>query len=198
MKVVLTQDWKEVDRILGSAAPRFKAAAERAVLLEAHLLRGHMTTNIATGGGHAGKPFAPLSETTLIVRRFRGFGGGKPLIVSGALRASISVQKKGGGIFVGVKRSSKGGVKVAELHEFGGGPWTKPMTARQRRFLAAAFRAAGKPFGTGGAGGGVIRWKIPARPFIGPVIERFGKHEDIRKRFFHNVAKDMGGDLGSA
>lgn len=46
-------------------------------------------------------------------------------------------------------------------------------------------------------GGKTISITIPARPFIGPVLERDAKPEEVRKRFWQRVAKGMGGDLGT-
>ena len=196
MSFELHGDWKEASRILEHADSRFHDAANKALMMEAHAIRGHIIKNLTTGGQHAGKPFAPPSQLTLVVRKFTGFGGSKPLMVTGALRSSVTVMKDGGGVFVGVKRGGKGGTNFASLHEFGGGPWQRPMTDKQRRFLAAAFAQAGIPFGQGAGGGGVIRTKIPARPFIGPVIEKFAKSEDVQKRFWENVSRLMNGDLG--
>jgi hypothetical protein len=201
VKVELFGAWAKTSHILASVDTRFQKAVRVAMLQEANAVRGHIVRNISTGGVHAGKPFAPLSPNTLIIRSFKGFGGSKPLMVTGALRSSVSVvEMAGGAVFVGVKRRSgagKGGVNLAELHEFGGGPWTRPMTPKQRRFLAAAFAKAGKSFGGKGSGTpGMITTKIPARPFVRPVVERFGKPQDVAKRFWATVAQQMGGDLG--
>lgn len=46
----------------------------------------------------------------------------------------------------------------------------------------------------GKAKGGVIR--IPARPFIRPTLEAYGRPADVRARFYQRVAKAMGGDIG--
>lgn len=194
--VQLTGQWQKAGNILGKLDSRFEAAAMKAVLKEAHFIRMKVILNIADGGATAGKPFAPLSPLTLVIRRFRGFGGGKPLIVTGALRGSAVVMKLGGGaVAVGMKRASAGGVNLALLHEEGSDT-TRKMTAKQRRFLAAAFRSAGLRFGDGGGGGGMLRIRIPARPYFGPVVEKFAKGEDVRARFWKNVSADLNGDLG--
>ncbi len=199
VKVRVSPEWKEAIRILGDAAPRFKSAAYKATLQEAQEFRGHVIKNFTTGGAHADKPFKPLSAATMIIRRFRGFGGSKILMVSGTLRNSVVLVNKGGVIFVGVKRASGKGYKIAELHENGGGPFTQPMTPKQRRFLAAAFRSAGQQFGQGGGkGGGVISWRTPARPFMKPTAEKFLKPDDVKRRFWDRVGEMMGGDFGKA
>lgn len=204
IQIKLVGDWSKAARITDSMGARFAKAQERAVLQEAHYLRGQIIKNITSGGALAGAPFAGLSPGTLVVRAFRGFGGTKPLIVTGALRNSVSVVKlSGGAVFVGIRRGAagkggKGGANLAELHEFGGS-WTQRMTAKMRRFLAAAFRKAGRPFGQGkgSKGAGVIVVRIPARPFVGPVVERFARPEDVKERFWKVVAAGMGYDLGT-
>jgi phage gpG-like protein len=200
--VKLVGDWENATRITERMNERFDQAAEKAILQEAHYLRGKMVQNVTTGGNLAGAPFAPLSPMTLAVRQFTGRGGTKPLIVTGALRNAITVIKVNGGVFVGIKRSSKGkggggGANLAELHEFGGGPWTRPMTDKQRRFLAAAARNAGIHFGDPPQGGHALKIRIPARPFIQPVVDQFARGEDVKKRFWNSVARSMGGDFGS-
>lgn len=194
--VRLFGDWAKTATILEHAEDRFAKACERATLKEAHYLRGKMVQNITSGGNLADRPFAPPSPLTLAVRQFRGFGGSKPLMVTGAMRNSITVVKVAGGVFVGIRRASSKGVNIPALMEFGGGPWSRPMTPKQRRFLAAAFKASGMKFGDP-PGGGILKIRIPARPFMGPVIDKFAKSEDVQKRFWANVALEMKGDFGS-
>jgi hypothetical protein len=200
--VKLTGDWAKGTQIMERMNERFEKAAEQAILQEAHYLRGKMVQNLTSGGTLAGAPFAPLSPMTLAVRQFTGRGGTKPLIVTGSMRNAITVVKVAGGVFVGIKRAGKGGpgkggANLAALHEFGGGPWTRPMSDKQRRFLAAAARAAGIPFGDPSKGGHSLTIKIPARPFMQPVIDKFAQGEDVKKRFWNAVARSMGGDFGT-
>lgn len=193
--------WADASRIATTMSEKFGKAAERAVMKEAHRLRGLIIRNITGGGRPAGAPFAELSPLTLVMRKFRrGFGGSKPLIQTAALRNSISVVKVGGGaVFVGVMRkASKKGVNVAELMEFGSKQYSIKMTPKMRRFLMKAFRMAGlvSSGAKGSGGGGMLVIKIPARPFIGPVVDKEAKPADVQRRFWENVAKDMGGDFG--
>ncbi len=197
-------DWSKAGRIVDTMAARFEKAQGVAVLREANAIRGHNVKNITSGGSYAGRPFASLAPGTLVIRAFRGFGGTKPLMVTGGLRNSVSVVKlSGGAVFVGIRRGSagkggKGGANLAELHEYGGS-WTVRMTPKMRRFLAAAFAKSGRKFGgagKGAKGSGVIVIRIPARPYVGPVVERFAQPEDVKKRFWDNVAAGMGYDLG--
>jgi hypothetical protein len=204
IQIKLIGEWQKAARIVETMGPRWEKAQDMAVQREAQFLRRQMVQNLTSGGALAGKPFAPLGQGTLVMRAFRGFGGTKPLIVTGALRNSISVVKLPGGVvFVGVRRGGPGakggksGANIAEIHEFGAS-FTVRMTPKMRRFLAAAYRRAGVPFGRpgGGKGSGVLTIRIPARPFVGPVVDRFAKPEDVQKRFWETVSKAMGYDLG--
>jgi phage gpG-like protein len=206
--IKLLGDWAKTGKIVDTMADRFRAAADKAIMREGHFLRGHMVQNITSGGAAAGAPFAPLSATTLKIRKFRGFGGTKVLMQTGALRGSITVAKVGGGVFVGILRKGgkgKGGrANVAEIHEFGI-TFSMPTTEKQRRFLMVALSGAkgtkgspGKGSGAraSGGGGGSIKVRIPARPFIGPVVDKMAQPEQVRKRFWDFMAKAMGYDLG--
>jgi hypothetical protein len=191
VKIDLKGDWGKASQLVTGMAARFTKAADQALMKEAHLLRGNIIKNLSTGGAHAGKPFAPLSKNTLLIRAFKGFGGSKPLNVTGGLRGSVAVIRMGNAVFVGVKRSGKGGAKLAALHEFGGGPWTRVMTAKQRRFLMAAFKASGAS-GGGAGGGGTITTRIKARPFVGPAVEAFHSPKDVQRRYYQNISAAMG------
>ncbi len=208
-------DWAKAIEIVKRMGPRFRAATQKAMLKEGHYLRGKIIQGI-TSGAPAGKPYAPLSAMTLIIRKFTGRGSGsKPMIASGAFRQSIGVHKiPGGGILVGVLRSAlaKNGKSLAnlgEIHEFGA-TWRHVMSAKQRRFFFAAIKSAGGngvlhgPKLPGGghysgatSGPAAVTVTIPARPTFGPVFEKFAKPEDVKKRFWASVAHDMGGDFGA-
>ena len=201
----LTGDWQKASKLAEGLAGRFQKSVAAALMAEGQYLRGQIVKGIRSGAP-GGKAFAPLSPITLAVRRFRGFGGSKPLIATGSLVGSIVAVRIGGGVFVGISRSakSKGGkglANIGEIHEFGR-TWTQPLSSKARRFLFAALRASGLSQGSGpkakGTSGGAatITITIPARPFIGPVLERDGKPEAVAKRFWERVAQGMGGDLG--
>lgn len=197
----LTGDWAKAAKLASGLSARFQRAVAQATAQEAQQIRGNIVKGI-----RAGKGFAPLSPMTLAIRKAGGFGGSKALIRTGALIGAITAVKVGGGWFVGLLRQakSKGGKSLANvgaIHEFGAS-WTQPFTAKSRRFLFAMLRKAGLSRGgprAGGPGGGggktTLSITIPARPFIGPVVEAAQK--DLAKRFWGRVAKAMGGDLGS-
>lgn len=198
MKVRKYGEWDELRRILDSLPKRLPGAMKYAVNAEAQSLRGHMIKNISSGGTHAGKPFAPLSAATIIIRKFTGFGGTKPLNVTGGLRTQISVVNYAGGVFIGIKRGAphKSGVaNLAFIHEFGA-TINVNKTRKMVRFLAAAFRSAGQSFGSGGSGKATITIRIPPRPFVSPVLEKYAQPDDVVDRFWTRVSARLAGDLG--
>jgi hypothetical protein len=204
-------DWARVAAIVRNMRNKYEASVRRAMLREAHYLRGKMIEGIAQQAP-AGQPFAPLSPMTLAMRQARGFAGSKALIVTGALRRSITVVHVGGGdlggaVFVGVHRQTKGPggksmVNIAEIHEFGRS-WTQPLSAKARRYLFAVMKKAGLLMGPRMKGGGYyssgssskVSINIPARPFVRPVIDKYGKPDDVKRRFVGNVLQGMGGDF---
>ena len=188
--VKLVGDWGKALRICGSMMQKLEQTQKRAVLQEAHFLRGEVVKGIREGAP-GGKEFKPLSPETLAIRKFEGFGGTKPLIRRGDLRNSIVVKSVGDMVFVGVLRTARGKdgqalVNVAETHEFGRGPFVVPITPKSRRFYHAALAKAGLASKGGGHGGGgvaVAIVTIPARPFLTPVFEKFCAPDQIKARF---------------
>jgi phage gpG-like protein len=200
VKVQKLGSWPLARRIL-RGGKRVKAAIDKAVLQEAQFFRTKIVEGLREGAP-GGRAFAPLAPTTLAIRKLRGFGGTKPLIVRGDLRNSITVVKQGETVFVGVLRTAKAGggqslANVAAIHEFGSRPIVLELTPKVRRFLHAAFRAAGLDAPAGDRPStGIAVIKIPARPFLAPVFETFGKPEDVSRRFLARVAENLGGDFG--
>jgi len=201
VKLTKTGDWTAARRILASAPKRLREAQDKAVLQEAQFFRTKIVEGLRSGAP-GGQAFQPLAPTTLAIRRLRGGKGTKPLIHHGDLRNSIAVVREGNGVFVGVLRSAKssGGaslVNIAAVHEFGSRPIVVKITPKVRRFLHAAFRKAGLDEKSGdrpSTGVAVIR--LPARPFLRPVFEKYGAPEEVARRFVERVAKLLGGDFG--
>jgi hypothetical protein len=192
-------DWRTAHRILAAGPLKLQAAADRAVLKEAHLFRKEIVQGI-TKQAPGGEAFKPLAETTLATRKFRGFKGTKALIVHGDLRNAVTVIKRRGEAFVGIPRTAKGRegeklVNVAEVQEFGSRPIVIAMSEKMRRLLHKMFRLAGLPPGEGG-GGAVAIVQVPARPFLRPVFDKLAP--GAAKRFAANVAAALGGDFGRA
>ena len=196
----LIGEWNQAIGTLKGAARRIEAAQRKAMLQEAQFFRTKVVEGLRTQAP-GGKRLRPLAASTLAVRRFVGIRGRKALIARADLRNSINVVQQRGGVFVGVLRTARGSagqslVNVAKIQELGLQRLIR-ITPKMRRFLQAAFRAAGLPREPpGGATLGVIR--IPARPFLRPVAEKFfGNLAQVRSRYTKRLSKILGRDFGS-
>lgn len=158
-------------------ANNMQGAMDDAVLQEAHFLRGHVLEGIRTQGVSTGTPWEPLKESTLEGRREAGHRGSKALIATGSLFASIGVVSDGPGrAFVGVHRTARGKqgeslVDIAVVHEFGT-TIVQTVTAKQVAFFTARNLANGRGPTSLQVGDKIII-RIPARPFIRPVLNKF-------------------------
>lgn len=196
-------EWREASRVLAAGPAKMRRAIDKTLLQEAHLYRKEIVQGLRTGSP-GGKKFKPLASSTLQGRKFKKFGGTKPLIRSGDLRNSVTVVKRSGNIFVGVPRSAKGKdgrelVNIARVHEFGSRPIVIKVTPGMRRLLAAMFRktvtrAQKKASGGRAGGGAVMVIQIPARPFLRPVELKLRKGR--LKRVQERMSKNLGGTLG--
>lgn len=191
----MTGQWKKAMQILTSAPTRIPPALRKAIMQEAHFLRAKMIEGLKSGSP-GGQTLVPNSPLTIAKK-----GSSKPLIDSGAMMRSIAVHATSGGAFVGIKRGAvgKGGkdtVNLAMLHEKGA-VITMRMTQRQRRFLFVMLSKHGSSATTSaGSGGGMLRIRIPARPFITPVLDMYAKPADVKHRVAVRFAQFMNGDLG--
>lgn len=197
-------DWGKA-RIALSVGIALQPYVHKAVLQELQFLRKKIVEEF-DAEGPPGQKWAPLSPITLAIRKFEGFEGTKILQVTRDLLGSISViAMEGEGGFIGVARNKtrkdgKDPVNIAQAHEEG---FTvrHTMSDRQRRFLFAALAAAGlrddKVAGRGGAGGSMsVTIRIPARPFLGPIFDTYGKPEDVAASVAARIARMTGGVLG--
>lgn len=199
--VSLFGDWEKAKKVLSTVQDRWEHASRRALMQEAHFLRGKIVEGMREQAP-GGKAFEPLSPLSIAMRKAVGFKGTKALINRGDMRNAVVVVAKGEGAFVGILRTAKGRdgkplVNVAEANEYGRGPFIVPITPKSRRFYHAAMAKAGfTPIPTGHPGAVIAIVRIPARPFFRPVFEKFGNPSDVRDRFFKRIAKDLAGDLG--
>ncbi len=206
VQIGITGDWRRAARILGTGTRVIRRALDVAVRQEAQFFRRKVVEGFreqAPGGSR----FEPLKETTLAIRRFTGFRGTKALIVRGDLRNSIKVVTRRGPLgteaFIGVLRSARSRdgkdlVNIAAVHEFGSKTFLIEVTPAMRKFLAAAFsqELGGLSGGRGGLSRGVIVVKIPARPFLQPVVDAFFSGPVASARFQTRVAVAMAGAFG--
>lgn len=207
MPIQKVGDWNKAAAVLPGLAPRLQKAMNQAVLQLAQEMRKEVLEAFEKEGT-PGKPWAPLSPLTLALRKFRGgtgAGGTKILQVAGTLRNAVDVVKGPAGVFLGIKRSAKTRdgkslVNVGMVQEFGA-TIHMTMTPKMRRYLAAAMKASGvRPHAGGGAkgkGATSITIHIPARPFLGPIVEAWTDHPDrMEKELMERLAKLLDGDLG--
>lgn len=215
----MTGSWGAAVKIANQST-RLKKAIDHAVAQEAHQIRRDIIKGI-TEQAPGGRAFDPLSQLTLALRKVKGFRGKKILIVTAGLRNSVTVNKKATGKYwVGVQRSarSKDGkslANVAAVQELGATVVVR-VTPKMKKFLMMALRKSGigtrekgrdrggrfkkSKFVASGAGqitSGVLVIKIPARPFMRPVIERAASNPvAVQRRFTQRIAQDMGIGFG--
>lgn len=211
--------WKNMGAMLGKAGnpALWRRAKKRAILREAHRLRGIMIQSF-NAGGPPGKKWKRLTFFTKLVSWAKGQGiRGKPLMVTGDLRNSHSVvEVDDATVFVGVHRSArskgtrgrdkqgrftragagKGMVSLAAVHEHGSKPIyinTSPGSAsgqRVRKFFLWLFkktRGRIKPLRKNTVG---IVVRIPPRPWIGPIWDQEGDNAA------RNITRDTIAGLG--
>lgn len=196
--------WGKVFEALGGFKTSHEGAAQAALMKEAQYLRTKIVEGLREQAP-GGKQFKPLSPETLAIRKFLGFRGTKALLKHGDLRNAIAIKKDSNGtIFIGIPRSarSRSGhnlYDIAVVHEHGSKPIVIKMTPKMRALLHLAFAKAGinrrdraRAWRKGAyTSTGIIVVQIPARPFIGPVIEQFGKPADIERRLAESYARYM-------
>jgi len=190
-----TGDWLRARQMLQAAPLRLKSATDRALRQEAEQLRSEVVEGI-TKQAPAGAAFSPLSHFTLAKRRLRKFSGSKALIRNADLRNAITATVRNSEAFVGVPRKARGRdgaqlADVAKLNEFGSDPIVIPITPKMRRYLYVLRREAGDDAAPAGrtATPGVIITRIPARPFLRPVFDKFRREGG--KRFLARVARQL-------
>ena len=197
-EIIFDQGWIRARRILDVNAAILQPAIQRVLGQEARFFQAEIKKGFRTQSPAGGAKFKPLSPLTLAIRRFTGFGGTKALIVRGDLRNSVKAVQVGDGIFVGVLRSARGRngkslFNIAAVHEFGSGPIVIQVTKKMRGFLAMAFTAAfgGISRGGGGFSTGIIVTRIPPRPFIRPVFEKFANPRVLKRRFLWRLSTHL-------
>ena len=205
LKIRLSGDWKAAINDVTKAQARLNLAIDRAVMQEAHDVRKQIIEGIRKQAP-AGQRFVALSKLALAIRRARGFRGSKALIRTGALVNSIAVKRVAKGkYFVGVLRGRKSRDGTAMMHiasvQERGSTHVVRVTPKMRRFLMAMLRKAGV-LGRSRAGASqlqkrVMIVRIPARPFMQPVIDKVaGDRAALRRRVGMRIAKTLGYTLG--
>lgn len=191
MLVQKVGDWAKVRKILSAAPQQVQRALKDSLRREAEFIKAQIIRGIKDQAP-GGKSFLPLAETTLAVRKFKNFSHTKALIKSANLIKGIHVFEEKDSVFIGVRRTRKEGgatVDVAMIQEYGSGPIVIQVTDKMRKFLFAAFKAAGisRSFGSGT---GIIVTKVPARPFVRPTFAKYQK--EARQRIEKQLQELLG------
>jgi phage gpG-like protein len=163
--LTLTGDWELAQKKLAKSPAWVKRALRRSLQAEAEHIAGAMRARFD-------KLRPPNARNTKLLK-----GSSKPLVSTGDLRNSISVEKNGDmDFYVGVPRGSRA-EKLAAIHERGV-TIIQHLTDKQRKFFHAMFGSQGK---TGAGGGtGIVVIHIPARPFIRPTFQQESKGAKAR------------------
>lgn len=190
-------DWAKAFKILGNTKKDLAAAQDAAILTEANFFRKEILRGLREQSP-GGKTFKALDPHTIAMRKFLGFKGTKALLRHGDLRNAIAVTKVGNSVFVGVLKTAMNErgqslANVADLNENGSKPIVIKITPKMRALLHAAFQKAGIAKSFVGHSTGIVVVQIPARPFVKPVFEEFGKPELAEKRIADTMAKQMKG-----
>ncbi len=180
---------------------RLTAAMSRGVARQAMALKKEIQTGLRNQapGGSKIRPLAPM---TLALRRLPSSGSrlktgsSKALIDTATMIQSVAVEKAGStAYFVGINRSARAAdgkslVDIAELHEFGGSPFSIRITTKVRAFFFALFKM-------GLISGPISPRKkvisnpgVPARPFLVPAFNAWKKDAG------ENFSRDLGRMLG--
>jgi hypothetical protein len=193
-----TGDWGKVARVL-SSHDRLPNAVRKAAEGEAQALRAEVTKGLDSQAP-GGRSLAPVERTTAAVRRAKGLGSGRSLLVTGDLQAAVTVQRSGDGVFVGVPRTARGrqgqplGAIASQAER--GGYIVLRKTPKMMAFLHRAFREAGLPAppkGIKASSKGAIIIRIKPRPFLKPVVERYlASPAAAEKRIAEQLARAMG------
>lgn len=207
VRVTKVGQWAEASKILKSGPFAVPAAIMAATRQEAEVMRKLMIRNLSQQGNLAGAPFLSHSSATKLTRKFRRRPTGKVLIDTAQMRNSITVKQKGLEVFVGILRTSRGKdgrplANIARVHEFGQ-TIAVPVTRAMLRFLHTMYAKGGKKSSKSTSTdkmelGSTMLIRIPARPFIQPVVDKFYSNPAVvRARFNARVGFILGGAFGT-
>ena len=207
MSIQKIGEWGKAARILNAYSTRFGVVVDQAVHREALRYEKAMKEGLKDqGAGPPGRDpvtgkfipgtggrFAPLSPITIALKK-----SSKALIDKGDMRNSIGTRKITlKAYFVGLHRTARNrsGASLANIgavHELGA-EYTQRVTAKQARFFRALYMKGLWPhedFRTVPREGSTIRTRIPARPFVSPVLAELAP--GASKRVLDDILKGIG------
>ena len=156
----------EVPSLPADLADKYSRAIADHLTECAEIAKSYVERSIESGEEINGGSFAPLSDVTIKVRELRGGGGSKPLIDSGNLLGSISVDDA---------YSADGEASVNLGAEYG-------QYQNEGYYVGTDFRAGGEFFKVKGT-------SVPSREFWGTPDDFFERPE--YKKSYSNLDKKI-------
>ena len=165
--------WDKVKAMLARASATLMPTAEEVLAEEAEFARDRIREELTSQRG------AARQTGTRAVQQLRG--------QQHTFDASvIATRRRRGSVFIGIPlsaktRDGKSAARVAAVREHGAGPFAVKITPKSRRFLAMAFRRYGMPPKLA-RGRGFALVRVPERPFMAPVWQRYYAGRGLRTR----------------
>lgn len=195
MPIKLVGEWDSAQRAVHNVATRAAKAIDAALEEIARQGVTQVQRNLDAQGKLGGVEWPKLSVLTMAAKP----GVSKMLVNTGGLRNAISYWKVRGGYSVGVRdgtRTAKGAdlSAIAHIHEHGGAIPIKWTPERIRAFWALVGKTIGRrrrseDYVKQRAKSGTTIAVIPARPFLRPVLRRFGAHPSTKMAALRTFAR---------
>lgn len=184
----LTGDWDKLNNLLNPE--RLQKKLHQATARVGNYGVSEIKKGIVSGAP-AGEKFTPLSPMTIENRKKRhGKASTRPLIDNGDLVGSITYAiPNPDTVFIGVKKTAKGGAdqaNIAAVHEFG---CTIPVTPKMRAYMHYQGVHL-KPT--------TQYINIPPRPFLSPIFNSNEFREKIAKIYLRAIKSAFFADSGGS
>jgi hypothetical protein len=195
--------WTQARSLLRFGAARTAPAIQRAVQQEAKWFARKIKANIRDQGRTARTPIRRVLVATQKMRERRGIKRMGPLYARGDLLRSVTVKMGFMKAWIGIPKGARGRgganlEKIGRANEFGKRVYIRNPSRAMRWMLFKFYQGIGRRPKHPTGKKGVIIIRIPKRPFMEPVFDRFyARHPvRVRTRFLGRVARNMGGLYG--
>jgi hypothetical protein len=199
IRIEKSKEWKQAQDILNKATNLIREAVDIIPRREAEFFKDQIKDGIMTQAP-GGKHLKPISPATKLARRALGISGDKALISRGELMNSISLRRDGKSWFVGIPKKRKGRTtlaQAAQIQEEGYGPVAIKMTPQMRKFLfGVVFKNSPNKGNNAEGGDSFLIIKVPPRPFIKPVFDKYGSKDQALPRLNTLYAQTLKGMFG--
>lgn len=184
IRVAPDERWEKTLRRYRLAPHLVRRFTDRLLRKEAEFFRSKIIEGIKTGAP-AGKKLEKLSPWTIATRKMAGLSGRKPLVERAQMMRAIKAYRLDPnsymvGVLPGaVNKEGTSLLKIARIQEEGMPGRVIKISKRMAAFLAILMRHMRKtrrPKRLPGQSG-YLFIKIPPRPFIRPVYDKFAKNE---------------------